>query len=246
MIEEAVTARELEVGVIGNARPRASVPGEIVPTHEFYDYEDKYLDGAAEMVIPADLPNEVAKEIQDLAIRSFKALRCDGLARVDFFYEEDGRGLLLNEVNTMPGFTPLLDVPVAVGRHRPPLRRADRRAGPPRPGAPRPSDTAPHGRSLTLPPRRAPGRSPPPSTVRLDAPGAQRGDAGCTGVSGRAARHAGSRAARDDDVGGRPRSARRRGRAAPAPRWPDRRPSPPLPAGRLDRARGRPRRPPAR
>ena len=106
VIEEAVTARELEVGVIGNADPRASVPGEIVPTHEFYDYEDKYVDGAAEMVIPADLSSEVTKEIQDLAIRSFKALRCDGLARVDFFYEEDGRGLLLNEVNTMPGFTP--------------------------------------------------------------------------------------------------------------------------------------------
>ena len=92
--------------MIGNADPRASVPGEIVPTHEFYDYEDKYVDGAAEMVIPADLASEVTKEIQDLAIRSFKALRCDGLARVDFFYEEDGRGLLLNEVNTMPGFTP--------------------------------------------------------------------------------------------------------------------------------------------
>src|SRR4051812_47247261 len=106
LVEEAVDAREIEVGVIGNAEPRASVPGEIVPTHEFYDYEDKYLEGAAEMVIPADVPSEVAKEIQDLAVRSFKALRCDGLARVDFFYEEDGRGLLLNEVNTMPGFTP--------------------------------------------------------------------------------------------------------------------------------------------
>ena len=69
------------------------------------------------MVIPADLPPEVTKEIQDLAIRSFKALRCDGLARVDFFYEEDGRGLLLNEVNTMPGFTPYLHVPVVVGGH---------------------------------------------------------------------------------------------------------------------------------
>ncbi|CAN5566758.1 D-alanine--D-alanine ligase family protein [soil metagenome] len=108
VVEEAVTAREIEVGVLGNADPRASVPGEIVPTHEFYDYEDKYLDGAAEMVIPADLPPEVAERARTLAVQAFAALRCDGLARVDFFYEEgpDGRGLLFNEINTMPGFTP--------------------------------------------------------------------------------------------------------------------------------------------
>ena len=106
VVEEAVTAREIEVGVLGNESPRASVPGEIVPTHDFYDYEDKYLDGAAEMVIPADLPPAVAEEARELALRAFKALRCDGLARVDFFYEEGGRGLLFNEINTMPGFTP--------------------------------------------------------------------------------------------------------------------------------------------
>ncbi len=106
VVEEAVTAREIEVGVLGNAHPRASVPGEICPTHEFYDYEDKYLEGAAEMVIPADLSPEVAEQARELAVRAFTALRCDGLARVDFFYEEGGRGLLLNEINTMPGFTP--------------------------------------------------------------------------------------------------------------------------------------------
>ena len=106
VIEEAVDAREIEVGVIGNASPRASVPGEIVPTHEFYDYEDKYEDGAAEMVIPADLPADVIEQVRALAIDAYRALRCDGLGRVDFFYEANGRGLLFNEINTMPGFTP--------------------------------------------------------------------------------------------------------------------------------------------
>lgn len=106
VIEEAVSARELEVGVIGNDEPRASVVGEIVPTHDFYDYDDKYVDGAAEMVIPADVPAEVADQMRTLALRAFRALRCDGLARVDFFYEEGGRGLLFNEINTLPGFTP--------------------------------------------------------------------------------------------------------------------------------------------
>jgi D-alanine-D-alanine ligase len=106
VIEEAVTAREIEIGVLGNATPRISVPGEIVPSHDFYDYADKYLDGAARMVIPADLPVEVAETISRLAAEAYSALRCDGMARVDFFYEEHGRGVMLNEVNTIPGFTP--------------------------------------------------------------------------------------------------------------------------------------------
>ena len=106
VVEEAVAAREIEVGVLGNHEPRASVPGEIVPTHDFYDYEDKYLDGAAQMVIPADLPAEVTDQARTLAVEAYRVLRCDGLARVDFFYEADGRGLLFNEINTMPGFTP--------------------------------------------------------------------------------------------------------------------------------------------
>jgi len=106
IVEEAVTAREIEVGVIGNEAPRASVPGEIVPTHEFYDYEDKYHEGAASMVIPADLPADAFDRVRTLAVDAYRALRCDGLARVDFFYEADGRGLLFNEINTMPGFTP--------------------------------------------------------------------------------------------------------------------------------------------
>lgn len=106
IVEEAITGREIELGVLGNAEPRVSVPGEIVPTHDFYDYEDKYVDGKAEMVVPADLPDDVAAEAQRLALAAFRALRCDGYARVDLFYEEGGRGLLLNEVNTIPGFTP--------------------------------------------------------------------------------------------------------------------------------------------
>lgn len=107
VVEESAHGREIEVAVIGNAEPRASVPGEIVPAHEFYDYEDKYLDGAADLVIPADLPPAVTERIRRLAVEAFSILRCDGMARVDFFYEEEGRGLLINEVNTIPGFTPI-------------------------------------------------------------------------------------------------------------------------------------------
>lgn len=106
VIEAAVAGREIEVGVLGNADLRVSVPGEIVPTHEFYDYEDKYIDGAARLVVPAELPDQVTEGARALAAAAFRALRCDGYARVDLFYEEGGRGLLLNEVNTIPGFTP--------------------------------------------------------------------------------------------------------------------------------------------
>jgi D-alanine-D-alanine ligase len=107
MIEEAIAGREIEVAVLGNAHPRASLPGEVVPSHDFYDYEDKYHDGAAELLIPAPLPPEVTARVQTLAVAAFKALRVDGMARVDFFYEADGRGLLVNELNTIPGFTPI-------------------------------------------------------------------------------------------------------------------------------------------
>jgi len=107
VIEEGADGREIEVAVLGNVSPRASVPGEVVPAHDFYDYEDKYVDGAAELRIPAELPDDVATGVRALACTAFTALRCDGMARVDFFYEEHGRGLLLNEVNTIPGFTPI-------------------------------------------------------------------------------------------------------------------------------------------
>ena len=109
VIEEAVVGREIECGVLGDLEPQASVPGEIRPSHEFYDYEDKYVAGAAETIIPADLPVEVTADVQRLSIGAFRALRAEGMARVDFFYETAGRGrgLLVNEVNTIPGFTPI-------------------------------------------------------------------------------------------------------------------------------------------
>jgi D-alanine-D-alanine ligase len=107
VVEEAVTAREIECGVLGYGRLRASVPGEIRPSRDFYDYEDKYAAEAAELLVPAPLPPDVADEVRRLAVAAATALRVDGMARVDFFYEEQGRGLLLNEINTIPGFTPI-------------------------------------------------------------------------------------------------------------------------------------------
>ncbi|AVL99332.1 D-alanine--D-alanine ligase [Gordonia iterans] len=105
VIEEEVSAREIEVAVLGNGVPETTVPGEIL-AGAFYDYEKKYLTGEAELVIPAELSDEAASAVREIAARAFTALRCTGMARVDFFYEENGRGWLLNEVNTIPGFTP--------------------------------------------------------------------------------------------------------------------------------------------
>ena len=111
VVEEAIVGREIEVAVLGTTDPQASVPGEIVPGEEFYSYEDKYVTDGAQLLIPAPLSEAAADEVRRLAIDTFRALRCDGLARVDFFYEMDdagnGRGFLCNEVNTMPGFTPI-------------------------------------------------------------------------------------------------------------------------------------------
>jgi D-alanine-D-alanine ligase len=107
LIEEAVVGRELEVAVLGNRSPRASIVGEIEPGHDFYDYEDKYVTDAALLHIPARISSEKSAQLQQLAIDAYRSLRCEGLARVDFFYEENGRGFLLNEINTIPGFTPI-------------------------------------------------------------------------------------------------------------------------------------------
>ena len=111
IVEEAVVGREIEVAVLGNRHPVASPPGEIVPGEEFYSYEDKYVTDGAELLVPAPLGAEAADEVRRLAVDAFVALRCEGLARVDFFYEPpgvgEGRGFLCNEVNTMPGFTPI-------------------------------------------------------------------------------------------------------------------------------------------
>ncbi|HEX2273046.1 MAG TPA: D-alanine--D-alanine ligase family protein [Acidimicrobiales bacterium] len=107
VVEEAVKGREIECGVLGDNPPEPSVPGEIRPSREFYDYEDKYLDAGAELLVPAPLPHAAAAEVQRMAVLAFAAVRAESMARVDFFYEEDGRGLLVNEVNTIPGFTPI-------------------------------------------------------------------------------------------------------------------------------------------
>ena len=107
VVEEAIVGREIEVAVLGNLEPRASLPGEIVPGAEFYDYADKYLDDGSQTLVPAPLTPEQSDEVRAMALQVFKVLRCEGLARVDFFFEEHGRGFLCNEVNTMPGFTPI-------------------------------------------------------------------------------------------------------------------------------------------
>ncbi len=108
IVEEAVVGREIEVAVLEG--PRASVPGEVVVAG-WYDYEAKYHDAASEFVAPAALSAVEVATVQDLARRTFSALECRGLARVDFFLEGSGRGFLLNEVNTMPGFTPISGFP---------------------------------------------------------------------------------------------------------------------------------------
>jgi D-alanine-D-alanine ligase len=107
VIEEMVSGQEVECAVLGNLDPSASVMGEIVPSHEFYDFDDKYGEQGAELMVPADVPVDVSDEARAIAVRAFEALRCEGMARVDFFYDRGGRGLVINEVNTIPGFTPI-------------------------------------------------------------------------------------------------------------------------------------------
>jgi D-alanine-D-alanine ligase len=105
--EAVVNAREIELAVLGDAPPEVSVPGEIVPGAEFYTYADKYENGAADLLIPAPIDAERAAEVRALAVRAFEAVRAEAMARVDFFFEESGRGFLVNEINTIPGFTPI-------------------------------------------------------------------------------------------------------------------------------------------
>ena len=108
--------RELECGVLGNLSPRASVVGEIVPAADFYDYEDKYADGKALTVIPAEIDDETSRTVRELAVRTFRALRAEGMARVDMFLtpasDPAGSRLLVNEINTLPGFTPISMFPM--------------------------------------------------------------------------------------------------------------------------------------
>jgi D-alanine-D-alanine ligase len=105
LIEKGVSAREIECAVLGNASPVASLPGEVVPAHEFYDYEAKYIDEGSKLIIPATLTGAQTKRVQELAIAAFKAIDASGMARVDFFLERRTGRILVNEINTIPGFT---------------------------------------------------------------------------------------------------------------------------------------------
>ncbi|RPJ27117.1 MAG: D-alanine--D-alanine ligase [Chloroflexi bacterium] len=106
LIQKGVrNAREIEVSVLGNDEPVASVCGEVLPSREFYSYESKYIDGTSGLMIPAQLPNETSECIRDYAVRAYKAIDCAGMARVDFFVEKDTNKIHLNELNTIPGFT---------------------------------------------------------------------------------------------------------------------------------------------
>ena len=105
VVERAVDGREIEVSILGNEHPIASLPGEIITGHEFYDYEDKYIDNASRTEVPARLPKKTIDRIQRDAIRAFQAIDGSGLARVDFFVERKTNRVIINEINTMPGFT---------------------------------------------------------------------------------------------------------------------------------------------
>jgi D-alanine-D-alanine ligase len=106
MVEPAVEGREIECAVLGNEPAEAFEPGEILPAHEFYSYEAKYVDPeGAELLLPADLPEATSRQIRELAVAAFQAVECSGMARVDFFLERGSRRILLNEINTIPGFT---------------------------------------------------------------------------------------------------------------------------------------------
>jgi len=103
--EAAIDAREVECAVLGNDRPEASIPGEIIPSREFYDYAAKYLDETSQLLIPAPIPAATAETVRRLAVEAFRALDLAGMARVDFFVERSTGEVLLNEANTLPGFT---------------------------------------------------------------------------------------------------------------------------------------------
>lgn len=107
LVERGINAREIEVSVLGNEALIVSEPGEVIPGDEFYSYDDKYIDGVAQTLIPADLSPEIIKHIQNIAVQVYKALDCAGLARVDFLMDQDTNEIFFSEINTMPGFTPI-------------------------------------------------------------------------------------------------------------------------------------------
>lgn len=105
IVERSVTGREIEISVLGNEHPIASLPGEIITGHEFYDYEDKYIDNVSKTITPARLPKKIIERIQRDALVAFQSIDGSGLARVDFFVERKTNRVIINEINTMPGFT---------------------------------------------------------------------------------------------------------------------------------------------
>jgi D-alanine-D-alanine ligase len=105
VVEQGINGRELEVSVLGNDQPIASVVGEVRPRRDFYDYVAKYVSDDSELTIPADLGAETAEKIRSMAVKAFKAIDCAGLGRVDFLLDKDDGRLYINEVNTIPGFT---------------------------------------------------------------------------------------------------------------------------------------------
>jgi D-alanine-D-alanine ligase len=107
VVEQGIDAREIEVSVLGNETVAASVPGEVVPSNEWYDYEAKYLGGESQILIPAPIAADLTEQVRDMAVRAFKAIDGAGLARIDFLLDRGTRTLYLNEANTLPGFTPV-------------------------------------------------------------------------------------------------------------------------------------------
>ncbi len=105
LVEEGIDAREIECSILGNADPRASVPGEVLPSREFYDYYAKYHDNTTQLIIPAHLSSDTIAEVQRLAVLAFRSLNCSGMARVDMFLSRSTGQLYINEINTIPGFT---------------------------------------------------------------------------------------------------------------------------------------------
>jgi D-alanine-D-alanine ligase len=105
LIEQGIQGREIECSVLGNTRPEASLPGEIIPHRDFYDYRDKYTDGKTSFRIPAELPGDLVDKVRRMAIDAFQIIGCSGMARVDFFLQDGTQKLFLNEINTIPGFT---------------------------------------------------------------------------------------------------------------------------------------------
>lgn len=105
LVEANLSGKEIECSVLGDLEPKASVPGEIVPSNDFYDYHAKYIDDRSELIIPADLTDDQTERIKDLSVRAFQAIDCSGMARVDFFVDPYSNEIYINEINTIPGFT---------------------------------------------------------------------------------------------------------------------------------------------